>query len=235
MIDDDFELEPGLTIGDWAHQELQDTTFVETEGWAPERVQRVAARLQTARPIPERYQVEVLWIQPITAFTLPGRYIYCGRRLLDHCPDDETVAFVIAHEIAHHDLGHLRLLPHWMAKFAHQRMGAVFVFAMDAVERRLYGPERECDADRTGLALCIQAGYDPEKCLRWFPIFEQVMLDLEDDAMVYGPNPEVDELSPDASWTDKVRLWAWQRTRGYLPMMSRHEALKRYLKSRIHG
>lgn len=98
------------------------------------------------------------------------------------------------------------------------------------MERRIYGPERECDADRHGLELCIQAGYDPERCLRFFPIMEQIALDLGDQSAVYGPDQDSDEeLSPDAPWYTKARMWAWQRTHGYLPLSDRYTALRHYL------
>ncbi len=93
------------------------------------------------------------------------------------------------------------------------------MFAMEGVERRLYGPERECEADRRGLEICIAAGYDPNRCLHFFPVFEQLALDFGDTDMVYGPDAESDdELSPQASLYTKIRIWSWQRTRGYLPL-----------------
>ena len=233
---DDFEVAPGLTLGDWLHKEIADCFMVETQGWAPERCGRVVARLQTGRPDACRIEVVVPWIQQLNAFTAPGRYVYFCRRLLERCPDDETVAFVIAHEIAHHDLGHLKLIPEWMPRFALARGGAIAVATISGIERRIYGPERECDADRHGLDLCIQAGYDAERCLRFFPIMEQIALDLGDQNAVYGPDQDSDEeLLPDAPWYTKARMWAWQRTYGYLPLRDRHKALMHYLQGRGGG
>jgi Peptidase family M48 len=226
----DFELKRGLTVGDWLHQEIVDTFHIESEQWAVERVTRVAARLQAGRSSSEVLEVVVPWIRPITAFTAPGRWIYVSRRLLERCPDDETAAFVIAHEIAHHDLGHLKLWPDWMPRFAQARGGAIAVAAWAGLERRLYGPERECDADRHALDLCVRAGYDPHRCLRWFDIMEHVALDLGDQDLVFGPDEASDaELMPEAPWLTKARIWAWQRTRGYLPIRDRRAALQAHL------
>lgn len=233
MMSDDFEIRPSLTMGDWLYREISDTFVVEAHGWAPERCGRVATRLQANRPEDERLAVVVPWIHQFNAFTAPGRYIYFGRRLLERCPDDETAAFVIAHEIAHHDLGHLQLIPEWMPRFAVARGGAIAVATISGIERRLYGPERECDADRRGLELCIQADYDPRSCLRFFTIMEQIALDLGDQNAVYGPDQDSDEeLSPDAPWHIKARMWAWQRTLGYLPLSDRHTALMHFLEGR---
>jgi predicted Zn-dependent protease len=229
----DFELTKGVTVGDWLHQEVVDAFYIETEPWAVDRVTRVATRLQAGRPESEQLEVVIPWIRIITAFTAPGRWIYMSRRLLERCPDDETAAFVIAHEIAHHDLEHLKLWPDWMPRFAQARGGAIAVAAFAGLERRVYGPERECDADRHGLDLCLAAGYDAQRCLNWFHIMELVALDLGDHDMVFGPDEDSDEeLMPGAKWSTKARIWAWQRTRGYLPIRDRHAALVAYLERR---
>jgi predicted Zn-dependent protease len=229
----DFEIVRGLTVGEWLHQTITDTLHLETEPWAVDQVNRVAARLQSGRQPEDQLEVLIPWIRAIIAFTAPGRWIYVSRRLLERCPRDEPLAFVVAHEIAHHDLGHLQLWPDWMPRFARARGTGIAVAAFAGVERRLYGPERECHADRHGLDLCVAAGYDPQRCLTWFDIAEQVALDLGDHAMVFGPDPDSDdELSQEATWMTKVRIWAWQRTRGYLPIRDRRAALVAYLDKR---
>jgi hypothetical protein len=229
----DFALAPGITFGEWVHAQLHRHVTFDRGGWSVERVQRVAERLQAGRNVLDRIYVEVPWLTLRTAFTLPGRYVYFGRRLLELCPDDETAAFVIAHELAHHDLGHMQLFPHWMGQLARRWGGEVLALAMAGVERRLYGPERECDADRRGLELCVAAGYDAKRCLDFFPIMEQIALDARDYDIVFGPDGESDdELSPDAPLLTKVRIWTWQRTRGYLPLRDRHAVLLTFLEGR---
>ena len=229
----DFALAEGITFGEWLHAQLHRHVTFERDGWAVERVERVSARLQAGWPEGDRLYVEIPWLQIRTAFTLPGRYVYFGRGLLEYCPDDETAAFVIAHELAHHLLGHMRLFPWWMGLMVRRWGGEVVVLAMAAIERRLYGPERECDADRRALELCLAAGYDPMRCLHMFDILEQLALAVEDDAMVYGPDVGSDEeLSPTASFRTKLRIWAWQRTRGYLPLRDRRMALLHLLEQR---
>jgi len=232
-VSGDFALAEGITFGEWVHAQFHRNVTFEREGWALERVRRIGARLQAGRSIFDQLIVEVPWIRIRTAFTLPGRYVYFGRGLLEYCPDDETAAFVIAHEIAHHDLGHTSLFPRWMGLFVRKCGGLPVILVIEAVERRLYGPERECEADRHAVDLCIAAGYDPHRCLHAFHILEQLALDVGDDAIVYGPDIESDEeLSPTAPLMTKVRIWAWQRTRGYLPLRDRHTALKHFLDQR---
>lgn len=230
---DDFELEPGLSFGKWMYDQIAQDCVIERTGWAPERVDRVAGRLQKDLSEDERLVVVVPWTDLFTAFTAPGRYIYFSRRLLERCPDDESAAFVIAHEIAHHQLGHLRVFPHWLAALAHVNGGWMAAAAVQSIERRLYGPERECDADRRALDMCLEAGYDAKRSMHLFDVLERHALDVGDTDAVFGLDPESDqELSEDASWTTKLRTWTWQRTRGYLPIQDRRGALNAHLLAR---
>lgn len=228
----DFEIKPGLTFGEWLHRELKEELAFEKPGWAVEQVTQVAGRLQRRRLPHERLHVEVAWISVPTAFTAPGRYIYFNRSLLEVCPHDEAVAFVIAHEMAHHDLGHLNLFRGWLSSLLRVGMsGVTLAVVFQIVVRRLYGPEQECDADLHALQLCIDAGYDPHKCLQIFDTLESLALDAGDVDIVFGPDVDSDdELAEDADWKTKFQIWLWQRVRGYLPIRDRKAALLAYLK-----
>jgi hypothetical protein len=88
-------------------------------------------------------------------------------------------------------------------------------------------------ADEYALDLCIRAGYDPHRCLAFFQIMENYALDMGDQRMVFGPDEESDaELEPDAPWLTKARIWAWQRTYGYLRLRDRRARLEHYLRNR---
>src|SRR6185369_8278206 len=115
----DFQFERGETFGEWLHKELREAVTFEDAPWAIERVERVEARLQADRSQADRLKVEIPWFDEMTAFTGPGRYIYFSRRLYQLCSTDEQVAFVVSHEIAHHDLGHVALFHGWTDKIVH--------------------------------------------------------------------------------------------------------------------
>ena len=93
--------------------------FIEEYGLANrdfshDRVERATAALNKVRaPLPPM-QGEVLWLSPPIAFTLPGRYVYITRRFIERCITDAPVAFALAHEMAHHDLGHLGHADRWI-------------------------------------------------------------------------------------------------------------------------
>jgi hypothetical protein len=223
----DVEIEPGVSVGEWLYRELMVEVVFEGEAWSVDRITRIVGRLDAQRPGKRPLQVVVPWLFRDFAFTAPGPYIFFCRGLYQLCGEDETTAFVIAHEMAHHDLGHLDLVPHWMGRLARRWGGETAALVVGAVERRLYGPERECDADAYALRLCMKAGYDPERCLDLFRILEQRFLDLGDVKGVYGPDVESDkELEPDAPFLTKARMWAFQRTRGYLPLQDRLYTLR---------
>jgi hypothetical protein len=229
----DFEIEPGLTFGEWLHAQIAENAFFERNGFMPDRVRRVAEQLQRDRDDEARFSVEVPWLRVFTAFTAPGRFIYFSRRLLERCPDDETTAFVIAHEMAHHDLGHLNLFSGSFGRHAARlRAGSLAVLFFRVLQKRIYSPEWETAADRRALDLCIAAGYDPYRCLRLFDVLERWSLDNGDLEGVYGLDPESDEeLSAEASLFVKARIWMYQRQRGYLPIQDRRALLRKHVDS----
>ncbi len=150
---------------------------------------------------------------------------------MEKCPHEDAAAFVIAHEIAHHDLGHLELFSGPFARRA-ARLSAGFLvisfFRM--LQKRIYSPESELAADRGAMDLCLKAGYDPARCLYLFHILELFSLDFGDLDGVYGLDPQSDQqLSPEASLMTKARIWVYQRQRGYLPLQDRQAELVRHI------
>jgi predicted Zn-dependent protease len=229
----DFEFEKGTSFGEWLHAQMHEAIYFEQEAWALERVARVDDRLQAGRQPAQRLIVEIPWLDVVTAFTAPGRYIYFSRLLYERCYTDEQVALVIAHEVAHHDLGHVNLFAGWAPKIAKLPGASLFAFAFHALERHLYGPQTECDADRHGMDLCLAAGYDGQKCLVLFDVLEQRALDMGDYDMAYGPDTDSDDkLDENAPWTTKAQIWAWQHKRGYLPIRDRRQMLRKHLQQR---
>ncbi len=219
------------TVGDAIYEEMLESVHLETSGWAARRVHRVAERLQAGRPVAGSFRVHVPWIFNVIAFTAPGRHIFFARRLLELCRNDEMTAMVIAHEIAHHDLGHLDAVPAWLRLPSGTEMSPFLSGIYRSALMRIHGPEKECEADRFGLELCLAAGYDGWRCLELFDVLEKYALDRRDRAMAYGPDDSDDELAADAPWSTRMRIWLYQRRRGYLPVRDRRQALRRHLES----
>src|SRR5262245_62093557 len=83
------------------------------EPWVAERLDRVMARLNAVRQDGIPLVAHCLRFPAFTAFTVPGRNLYVARQLFERLPSDECAAFVLGHEVAHHDLGHLEVFHNW--------------------------------------------------------------------------------------------------------------------------
>ena len=216
-------------LGQRLHDALHEAYVVEATGWASEQVARVAHRVQADVGEEKRLRVEVPWMEQFTAFTAPGQYIYVSRRLLEVCRTDEAVAFVVAHEVAHHRLGHMAVFPEWLAGLTGTQIPLLITALYRSIEARLCGPERELEADRMAIDLCVRAGYEPRKCLEIFDVLEKFALDVRDHDMVFGPEDSDGEPHPAAPLSTRLRVWLWQRTRGYLPLRDRRREIVRHL------
>lgn len=210
------------SVTDWMHARVMDASALEREGWALERVARVEERLQPGVPEDERLHVAILWIPEVTAFTF-GRYAYLSRRLLERVDADEPVAFAVAHELAHHALGHVQSRTAWMDRFAAVPAGGLVTAVIVEAARFGYGAEQELDADAWALRRCAQAGYDPRACLRVLDVLEADALDRGAFTAVYGSMPEDVDAGPDVGET--VRNWLWERESGYPLLIERKARL----------
>lgn len=222
---------PPLEPVDAFHEYLNETTVVDRDGWAYDLTHRVAQRLQAGDPEGGRLTPEVVWIERATAFTLPGRYVYFSRALLQRGLSEEAVAFVFAHELAHHRLGHLTL---WLSEVP----GAwILAFLVRATHSIVASPEKEAAADRWALERCVEVGYDRERCLTVFSALEKIALDAGAVDVVFGPE-DPEELAgerlrdPTGAATTKLdgllaeaRHWLWQRRVGYPSLRERRAAL----------
>lgn len=148
-----------------------------------ERVRRIGRVLTSS--IPQRaypYQFECLEVQDFNAFCLPGGFMYVFEGLLTKLPDDDAVAFVMAHEITHAAHRHWRRMvekmrgPALLAAVAGAAFGSAEIAEFTAtLVSAQYSREQERDADRSGVELMWAAGYDPSGAVD----AARVMADLE--------------------------------------------------------
>lgn len=225
----DFAMNDEHAIGEWVYQQLTTHLVVETQGWAFDLVQRVAKQLNRPRVDSEALEPVVLWIPEVTAFIVPGRYVYISRELLQRFLCEDAVALVLGHEIAHHDLGHVRLFNPTLSMLQHLPGGSHMALALRAAERLISSPEMELEADKYGLELCLAAGYDGYRCLELFDLLEAHLLDHGDLDGVFGP--EESEEAPDiwlgglGQWLGQTLTWTEERVRGYPALRTRKERL----------
>jgi hypothetical protein len=194
------------------------------------------AALNEARAPATPIMGEVLWMSARTAFTLPGSYVYISRRLIECCASDAPVAFALAHEIAHHDLGHLKQAERWASSAVGHAYLQFAVLALAWLLQRPFSRERELAADAYALDLCRRAGFDMKQCLDCFDIMMRYWLDHHDLDGVYGSDEEI-QLEPEqaAKPTHQLyialRLWRARHRRSHPAFHER----RRILRSRIEA
>ena len=120
-------------------------------------VQKIGDKL--LRAVPQRssaYRFQVVDEAEPNAFALPGGYIFISRGLLTLVSNEDELACVIGHEIAHVAKRHAA------AKQGARRGQSVLVSPfLRAGRSAAYSRDLERTADRDGQILCAAAGYDP--------------------------------------------------------------------------
>ena len=217
------------SLGEIIYNALSDQCLFETEKWALERIDNIIRKFTKSCDLKKNYKVVIPWLNEFTAFTTPGDYIFLARKLFQECSTEAMAAFIIAHEIAHHKLGHLDKFPESFNENKKAEIHIMIASFYRLMESRIHGPEQECDADRLAIEMCILAGYNPFECVKLFDKLERIALDRRDLGAVFGPDESDDELLPDAPTSTKVKIWLYQRKRGYLPIRDRRQMILHHL------
>ncbi len=159
-----------LELGREAYAEILLQTTVVKSGPEVDLVRRVSARVAKAAQIeplqreinlrvdPRSFEWEynVLRDRRINAFCLPGGKIGVFTGLLELVENDDQLAVVIAHEVAH------ALAHHTSERLAHHQSGARWL------ANRSFDREQELEADHIGIFLMTFAGYDPEQAVTFW-------------------------------------------------------------------
>lgn len=226
-----FYTEEEHEFGEWFYEQIKANIVVEESGWAFDSSQRVAHRLNQLRQGHKELEPFVIWIPDVIAFIVPGRYLYISRELLQRIPGEDTIAFLIAHEMAHHDLGHVRLFNYsWLRSVPGNVYLSIF---LQGIKNKFASLEHESQADKHGLDLCLRAGYDGQRCLELFDILEAHLLDFRDLDGVFGseePEETSDKLLGGlGQWLAQTRQWSQQLMQSHPPLRSRKSQLKEHL------
>jgi predicted Zn-dependent protease len=125
------------------------------------------------------HQFYVIRKDDLNAFTTPGGFIYVHTGLMDRLNDDQ-LAFVVAHEVAHGSARHV--VKKYQAALGYNLLGSVLLSRIgDPAAQRLasissgalgnlvfsaYSRADESQADRLGLKYMALAGYDMKGAVR---------------------------------------------------------------------
>jgi len=121
----------------------------------------------------------------VSAFALPGGYVFVTKGALDHMTDESQLAGVLAHEIAHVDGRHLekeiqkKKAKAWAAEEGTSKIpgpSELKNMANDIINETLLtqvNPKDEDEADKKGTQFASGAGYDPTGLKRFLEILQQ--------------------------------------------------------------
>jgi metalloendopeptidase OMA1, mitochondrial len=165
-----------LQLGREAYAEILSQAVVVREGPEVDRVRRVSQRIAKAVEIEplqreinlhlSQYRFEweyaVIAEEQINAFCLPGGKIAVFTGLLQVVQNDDQLAAVIAHEVAH------ALAHHTSERIARQQEFGRGLLSL-AFDR-----EQESEADHIGLFLMTFAGYDPQQAVVFWKEMEAI-------------------------------------------------------------
>ena len=110
------------------------------------------------------WEVNVLDKEDVNAFCLPGGKMVVFRGILKVAQNDDQLAAVISHEIAH------ALAHHSSERVARQEMNRG---GPGGIWNKAYDREQEAEADHIGLFLMTFAGYHPEEAVRFWERMQQ--------------------------------------------------------------
>lgn len=230
----------GRHLGERLHSIFLRAYGLKARDFSHEAVDRVMPALNAARAPRPPMIGEVLWMSPPTAFTLPGPYCYISRRFIERCASDAPLAFALAHEIGHHDLGHLNRAESWAASAMEHAPLQLAALLLSQLPDWIYSRDTEFAADAYALDLCQKAGFDVKRCLECFDILSWYMLDNHDTDGVYGTDEEL-ELDPQlaANPVDRLyieaRLWVARHRRSHPAIRERRQMLLSQIAARKAG
>jgi predicted Zn-dependent protease len=144
---------------------------------------RVASR-RRRKDIPYRFYLED---DPnfVNAYALPGGNVVVGRGLLMLLDTEDELAAVLGHEIAHVD--GRDAIERLQYQLASQKLGLGDFYQLGAPLVQIfeagYTKDQEFQADRTGLALAVEAGYSPAGGLTLMKRFERFESNYSEHAL----------------------------------------------------
>jgi predicted Zn-dependent protease len=156
-----------LEVGREAYQKVLEHAPIVKHGPDVERVRRVSERIAAAAQIEPlqreinlrladysfEWEYNVLKQDQVNAFCLPGGKIVVLTGLMRAVKNDDQLAAVIAHEVAH------ALAHHASERVARERTVGHGLLSLS------YNRSQETEADHIGIFLMTFAGYDPQQAV----------------------------------------------------------------------
>jgi predicted Zn-dependent protease len=154
-------------------------------------------------PTPFEFKFYVINAPDPNAFAVPGGYIFVNTGLIVLTKDEQELAGVLSHEIAHVTQRHVAQMIEKSKRLNIASMvailaamlagrggtgsqaGAAMSMATAGALELKYTREIEADADLNGLHYMIKAGYDPDGMINFFKRIQKVSLEMAPNVPAY--------------------------------------------------
>ncbi len=215
-----FSMTDDAQLGTQAFQQVKETEPIRTSGESVQMVERIMTRLVAAAAQDDPgFEWEVVVIDrpdTVNAFALPGGKMAVYTGLLPVAQDEDGLAVVMAHEIAHVVARHgtERMTSSLGSEVALQMLGAstggnaevttqLAAAALDLTLQRPHGRKQESEADHIGLIYMAAAGYDPRAAIGFWSRMAQAGGDGPPEFLSTHPSHEtriadLQKLMPEA-------------------------------------
>jgi metalloendopeptidase OMA1, mitochondrial len=206
-----------LQLGDQAYQETLKKNRRSTRNDWQTQLQRVGERIAAAANKPEyKWEFTVIQGKEVNAFALPGGKVAFWEGMMPIAQDDNGIAVVMGHEIAHALARHgAERMSQTMGAQAIGELLAAGVGQVSPGKRddflKLYGlgttvgvllpwgRTQESEADRIGLTLMAKAGYDPTSAIAFWERMSKVAGDKPPEFLSTHPS--------DATRINQLKEW----------------------------
>jgi len=189
-----FNIEQEKTIGQRFYRQLMSNGLIETNPLLDRYINDLGARLLSALDLRLRdYHFFIVKDGSVNAFAVPGGYIGIHIGLINQSKSEEQLASVLAHEISHVRLMHsmklwkksgevnetaaLSILAGLLLGGLNSELGAAVIFGSAAGSQQSminFTRENEYEADRLGIELLQNAGFDASGMVEFFQILDRI-------------------------------------------------------------
>ena len=178
-----------VQLGKETDKEITDSTTIITDPLLNAWVNEISQKLWTQvarKDVP--YNIKILDVSDVNAFTTLGGYIYVNEGTLDFAQSDDELASVIAHETGHDERRHA-ITGNTKANIVNIIFGIGSLFSpflyrfgqiMQAGVMAKISRGQETEADKYGLMLMTRAGYDPDSMVSFMKHLGAAYADHDD-------------------------------------------------------
>lgn len=187
-----IDRQQSLQMGEWALRQLQGEAPLVSDPWLHDSLQEVAWQLSSLALADAPLGLAIIKDRTINAFAIPAGVFGVNVGLLDKARNLDEVASVLSHEIAHVSQRHYQNRNNEKTKQLLMQVGGMLAGiaaskadsgagvavmasaqAMSANTAAAFSRSQEQEADRIGMQIMAQAGYDVNAMPNFFALMNQ--------------------------------------------------------------